>query len=82
MSLRKIRLSYVKLIYEISGSSISSNSESIEKTSPSVSSRSSSEEKEEGGEREEGEEEEEEGGDDYLNGINHLPKSTSERAAR
>ena len=75
----------MKLIYEISGSSISSNSESIEKTSPSVSSRSSSEEKEEGGEREEGEEEEEEeeeGGDDYLNGINHLPKSTSERAAR
>lgn len=71
----------MKLIYEISGSSISSNSESIEKTSPSVSSRSSSEEKEEGGEREEGEEEEE-GGDDYLNGINHLPKSTSERAAR
>lgn len=70
----------MKLIYEISGSSISSNSESIEKTSPSVSSRSSSEEKEEGGEREEGEEEE--GGDDYLNGINHLPKSTSERAAR
>jgi len=69
----------VKLIYEISGSSISSNSESIEKTSPSVSSQSCSEENEGGGGGGGGEREE---GDDYLNGINHLPKSTSERAAR